>query len=114
YAYESADTVEALSFKVKGIAMSDFVYPSYFEVFRKPNSTRFDHMKKVTQPFEILDGGYQIIFKDGQWTQMFSSTTTAKRFALEDHRGCRLEARGRKLRRTSQRKVDGSKRRRAA
>ena len=114
YAYESADPVEAFTFNVKGIPMSDFVYPSYFEVFRKPNSTRFDHMKKVTQPFEILDGGYQIIFKDGQWTQMFSSTTTAKRFALEDHRGCRLEARGRKLRRASQRKVDGSKRRRAA
>lgn len=111
YAYESADTVEALSFKVKGIAMSDFVYPSYFEVFRKPNSTRFDHMKKVTQPFEILDGGYQIIFKDGQWTQVFASNETAKRFALEDHRGHRVEARGRRLRRASMRDVPGERRR---
>jgi hypothetical protein len=43
YAYESADPVEALSFKVEGIPMSDFVYPSYFEEFHKPNSVRFDH-----------------------------------------------------------------------
>src|SRR5262245_52850928 len=114
YAYESADTVEALSFKVKGIPMSDFVYPSYFEVFRKPRSTQFDHMKRVKHPFEILDGGYQIVFKDGQWTQIFSSTATAKRFALEDHRGHRSEARGKCLRRTSPREVDGNKRRRAA
>jgi hypothetical protein len=35
YAYESADPVEALSFKVNDIPMSDFVYPSYFEIFRK-------------------------------------------------------------------------------
>src|SRR6185437_13598398 len=41
YAYESADPVEALSFKVQGIPMSDFVYPSYFEDFHKPKSVRF-------------------------------------------------------------------------
>src|SRR5215831_5490691 len=41
YAYESADPVEALSFNVHGIAMSDFVYPAYFEVFRKPRSVKF-------------------------------------------------------------------------
>src|SRR6267143_1983090 len=42
YAYESADPVEALSFDVGGIQMSDFVYPSYFEDFRQPNSVQFD------------------------------------------------------------------------
>jgi hypothetical protein len=42
YAYESADPVEAdaLSFKVNGFDMTDFVYPSYFEAFHKPKSTR--------------------------------------------------------------------------
>src|ERR1700676_323727 len=43
YAYESADPVEALSFKVNRIPMSDFVYPSYFEVFHKPGSADFDY-----------------------------------------------------------------------
>src|SRR5712671_5767626 len=31
YAYESADPVENLTFKVNGIEMSDFVFPAYFE-----------------------------------------------------------------------------------
>lgn len=114
YAYESADTVEALTFKVMGIPMSDFVYPSYFEVFRKRGSTRFDHMNRVKKPFEILPGGYQIIFRNGEWTEMFASTATAKRFALEDHRGHRVEARGKRLRCTSSHEIRGRGSRRAA
>ena len=95
YAYESADPVEQLSFPVNGIAMSDFVYPAYFEAFRKPGSTRFDHMGRVDRPFQILSGGYQIIFKDGKWSQVFGSKAKARDFAREDRRGHRSEARGR-------------------
>ncbi len=105
YAYESADTVQALTFKVNGIPVSDFVYPSYFEVFRKRGSTRFDHMNRVKKPFEILAGGYQIIFRDGEWTQRFASSGAQKRFTREDRRGHRSEARGRLLRRTSVREI---------
>ena len=93
YAYESADPVEALSFPVKGIPMSDFVYPSYFEVFRKPKSVQFDKMKKVTKTFQILAGGYQIIFKNGKYSQVFGSKAKAKAFAKEDRRGHRSEVR---------------------
>ena len=56
YAYESADPVEALTFPVNGIPMSDFVYPSYFEDFRKPDSVKFDALGKVKRPFELLAG----------------------------------------------------------
>src|SRR5882724_8040435 len=56
YAYESADPVEQLTFEVSGIPMSDFVYPSYFEVFRKAGSVKFDHLDKVSKPFQILAG----------------------------------------------------------
>ena len=96
YAYESADPVEALSFKVNGIPMSDFVYPSYFEGFRKPNSVKFDQMNRVTRPFQILKGGYQIVFKNGKWTQVFGSPAKQKAFAREDRRGHRSEQRGRR------------------
>lgn len=99
YAYESADPVEEMNFQVDGIPMSDFVYPSYFEVFHKPGSVPFDHMKKVGKPFEILAGGYQIVFKSGKWKQVFGSAAKAKRFSREDRRGHRSEERGRKLRR---------------
>ena len=93
YCYESADPCEALSFEVKGIPMSDFVYPSYFEGFRKANSARFDYMRAITKPFQVLTGGYQIVFKDGQWSNVFGSKAKAKQFAKEDRRGHRSETR---------------------
>jgi hypothetical protein len=86
YAYETADPVEALSFKVDGIPMTDFVYPSYFEVFRRPRSTRFDHLNKVTRPFQILRGGYQIVFRNGTWSNLTGSRAKARAFAREDRR----------------------------
>lgn len=98
YAYESADPVEALSFNVNGIPMSDFVYPSYFEVFHKPNSAKFDHLDKVKKPFQILAGGYQITFKNGKWGQVSGSASKKKRFAREDRRGHRSEIRKKKTR----------------
>ncbi|SRR6266566_2414366 len=96
YAYESADPVEELTFRVDGIEMSDFVYPAYFETFHKPGSVRFDHQNKVKKPFQILSGGYQIIFKNGKWTQVFGSEEKKKRFSREDRRGHRSEQRKQK------------------
>jgi len=94
YAYETADAVEELEFNVNGIPMSDFVYPSWFEEFHKPNSTQFDYLKKVTKPFQILHGGYMPVFKSGKWTQIFGSAPKKKRFGKEDRRGHRTTVRG--------------------
>jgi hypothetical protein len=95
YAYESADPVEAdsLAFTVGGFPMTDFVYPSYFESFRKPKSTKFDHRGKVTRPFEILPGGYQLIFKNGKWSQLTATKAKARALAREDRRQHRSEVR---------------------
>ena len=96
YAYESADPVEALSFDVNGIQMSDFVYPAYFEDFHKPGSVRLDQLNKVKKPFQILPDGYQIIFKNGKWSQVFGSAAKKKSFAREDRRGHRSVQRAKK------------------
>ena len=96
YAYESADPVEALSFKVNGIPMTDFVYPSYFEDFHKPGSVKFDYLNKVNKPFQILSGGYQIIFKNGKWSQTFASVSKERSFTSEDRRDHRSELRKKK------------------
>jgi hypothetical protein len=93
YAYESADPVESLSFPVNKIPMSDFVYPSYFEDFHKAGSVKFDQMSKVTKPFEVLSGGYQIIFKGGKWSQVYGSLKKEEAFKKEDRRGHRSEIR---------------------
>src|SRR5713101_6192700 len=73
YAYESADPVEELTFNVNGIPMSNFVFPSYFEDFHKSGSVKLDQMSKVKRPFQILSGGYQIVFKRGKWSQTSGS-----------------------------------------
>ena len=100
YAYESADPVEALSFDVNGIQMSNFVYPAYFEDFHKPGSVKFDQQDKVKKPFQILADGYQIIFKNGKWSQVFGSEAKKKSFAKEDRRGHRsLQRAAKKLER---------------
>ena len=95
YAYEAADPVEAdsLAFNVNGFKMSDFIYPSYFEIFRKPNSTKFDYRGKVTRPFQILPGGYQIVFKNGKWSQITASAAKARALKAEDRRQHRSEVR---------------------
>ena len=93
YAYESADPVEALAFDIQGMQMSDFIYPSYFEAFHKAGSVKFDHLNKVKKPFQILSGGYQIIYKNGKWSQVFGSVKKEKAFAKEDRRGHRSELR---------------------
>ena len=86
YAYESADPVEETWFPLGGFDMTNFVFPSYFEVFRKRGSTQFDYMKKVKKPFELLRGGYQIIFKNGRSSEIFGSPAKKARFAKEDRR----------------------------
>jgi hypothetical protein len=114
YAYESADPVENLSFPINGIDMTDFVYPSYFVNFHKPGSVPFDHLKKVGKPFQILKGGYQIIFKSGKWSQTYGSAAKAKAFAREDRRQHRSDQRRKKrLTKTSQAQVERAERKAA-
>jgi hypothetical protein len=107
YAYESADPVEETSFAVNGLQMSNFVYPAYFENFHAAGSVRFDQMNKIRKPFQILSGGYQIIFKNGKWSQVFGSEAKKKRFAKEDRRGHRSQQRAhvRNLRRSVARRA---------
>ena len=95
YAYEAADPVEddSLGFKVNGFNMTDFIYPSYFEIFRKPNSTKFDYRGKVSRPFQILAGGYQIVFKNGKWTELTASVAKQRVLQHEDRREHRSEER---------------------
>jgi hypothetical protein len=96
YAYEVADAVEEETFPIDGIAMSDFVYPAWFEEFRKPGSTQFDHLDKLSRPFQLLPNGYIPIFRRGRWSEIYGSKAKARRFAKEDRRGHRSTIRARR------------------
>lgn len=93
YSYEAADPVEDLSFKFGGFEMSNFVYPAYFEAFRKARSTKFDHMAKVRRPFQVLTGGYQVVWENGKKTEIHATKAKKKRLAKEDRRQHRSDFR---------------------
>lgn len=92
YAYEVCDAVEEQPYDIDGIAMSNFVYPAYFESFRK-SPTQFDHLNKVKRPFQILHGGYLQVCKGKRVKKMFGSGQKEMRFHKEDRRLHRSEYR---------------------
>ena len=59
YSAETCDAVEddSLSYLIDGVAVSNFIYPSWFDQYAKPG-TIFDYRKVCSKPFEIIDGGY--------------------------------------------------------
>lgn len=89
FAYELCDPVERSTFVVDGIAMSNFVYPSYFEVRRKPNSRKFDHLGLLKKPFTLLPGGYTIIQKTGVISQKLGSRAKGRKLCerVEQRKG---------------------------
>lgn len=82
YAYEVCDACEDDSFgyQINGILVSDFVYPAWFESFRRTGSTKFDFQGRITKPFQLLHGGYIGIFvvnKGTGWQQIFAEEAPA-------------------------------------
>lgn len=83
YAYESCDACESdsLGYSIDGVALSDFVLPSWFESFRTAGSSQFDYGNHITKPFQILAGGYIGVFDvtaGSGWQQLTSSGVAAK------------------------------------
>jgi hypothetical protein len=93
YAYEMSDPVEEDTFLVDGVAMSNFVHPSWFEPFKHPPGTKFDHLGLLKKPFSMTRGGYMILKKKGKVSQVFGSKAKEKRFAKEDRYDHRSEYR---------------------
>lgn len=86
YAYEVCDAVEQVQFELDGMAMSDFLYPAYFETIRHAGSTQFDHLGKITRPFQVLRGGFALVRARGKKTIEFGSAAKARDFRTEDRR----------------------------
>lgn len=93
YAYEMCDAVEDTTFLVAGIAMSNFLHPSWFEPFKHPVGTKFDHLGLLRDPFTMTKGGYVIVKKNGNVSQHFGSDKKRKAFAKENRLGHRSEYR---------------------
>jgi hypothetical protein len=80
YAYEMCDAVEDEEYLIDGIAVSDFVYPSFFESWHVPRSVQFDYLQKISQPFQTLQNGYQIVSDGQSMREIFGSLAKHRDF----------------------------------
>jgi hypothetical protein len=94
YAYEVCDAVEEVEYTIDDTWVSDFVYPSFFESWHAPNSTKFDREGKVSRPFQTLRRGYQVISSSGRIGELFASEIKERHFLeVEDRMFHRSEYR---------------------
>jgi hypothetical protein len=93
YAYEMCDPVEEDSFLVDGIPMSNFLYPTWFEPFKHPPGTKFDHLGLLKKPFSVRKNGYATVKTKRKVKDIFGSRAKMRRFQQEDRRGHRSEYR---------------------
>jgi hypothetical protein len=73
YAYEACDPCASVkhSYRINGVRVSNFVFPEWFQPI-KPTRQRgaalkFDVRGYIRQPFEILPGGYSLVFGHQGW-----------------------------------------------
>jgi hypothetical protein len=90
FAYEVADPVESETIDVNGVAMSNFVYPAWFDAFRAPYSTKFDYNDSCHAPFQPARGGYIPVFVNGVWTNIFGSHEAAQGFNPARHQRAQM------------------------
>jgi hypothetical protein len=73
WALEVADPCQAPAdgYDINGIPVSDWVTPAWFD----PDSPGpYDHTGKIAHPFEVRPGGYAVVIKGGQVTQVYGDT----------------------------------------
>jgi hypothetical protein len=85
YYRENCDPVEALSYKIDGIEVSDFITPFWF---LDKSTKQLDFMNAVQKPFQILPGGYmEINYGDANgWTQVNRDSKLASMHKTEHSR----------------------------
>ncbi|MBI3804641.1 MAG: hypothetical protein HY282_12860 [Nitrospirae bacterium] len=97
YAYEVCDACEAdqFGYKIGSTLVSDFVYPAWFESFRKKGSTQFDYGKQIHKPFQLIKGGYIGIFdvKSGSGWHQITAEGESFRYDMRPRLGSRRERR---------------------
>ena len=81
YAYEVCDACEDDSdgYEIDNVLVSDFVYPTWFEFFWARGATQFDYQNRISEPLELLPGGYIGAFDVGSgsgWHQITAEKAT--------------------------------------
>jgi hypothetical protein len=81
FAYENCDPVEGDTYRIDGVTVSDFVYPTFFEL-NPPQHSTFDRLGHLVKPFSLRPGGYMSVLPIGKghtWKQIFGDQSRALR-----------------------------------
>jgi len=70
YSFEVCDPVEAPTYTVNGVSVSNFVTPSWFDPLA-PSTAQFDKLGQLTAPFSIVKGGYVVYEAAGKEQQKY-------------------------------------------
>ena len=81
-AYETADPVEADSYEIDGVPVSNFVTPAWFQDAAPPG-TQLDYLGRLKAPLTLTAGGYVAFTADLQtWQQYMPSKVRSSRAAV--------------------------------
>ena len=72
YSLEVCDPVEAPTYTVSGVSVSNFVTPSWFDPLA-PATAQFDKLGLLTAGFSVLTGGYMVYESAGKEHQQFGN-----------------------------------------
>ncbi|MFI5220272.1 MAG: hypothetical protein ACHQNT_12370 [Bacteroidia bacterium] len=97
YSYEVCDACEGEQFgyDINGVSVSDFVLPAWFEDFAHPPGTRYDFTNFISEPFQLLPGGFIGVnreYSDSGWTMKYFDLN-ARAFKMRPYLGSRRERR---------------------
>jgi hypothetical protein len=81
---EVCDPVENGSYEIDGVSVSNFVTPSWFDA-QAATGASMDYLGRVTQPFQMDQGGYYVHVKAGKPTQVFGREVPEWRRDTKSH-----------------------------
>ncbi len=82
YSFEVCDPVEAPTYPVDGVSVSNFVTPSWFDPLAG-KSAQFDKLGLLKAPFSMLKGGYVVYLSAGKTHQRFGDELPGWRRAMK-------------------------------
>jgi len=81
-ALEACDQVEADTYKIDGVTVSNFNLPTNFEPPKDLEGVTFDYLGLQTKPFEVRPGGYAQVYDAIKgWTQLGEQRSYRRRVA---------------------------------
>ena len=77
--YEVCDPVEAVTYSIDRVPVSDFVLPEWFEPEHEDGDMKMDFKGAIHGPFMLAPGGYMDMFRDGKTKTIWGPTARKKK-----------------------------------